>query len=88
MRTQPVRNYSLYASEVGAESKNSSSVTPVTCFDVNGELQITVRWSRGRSLGRRPLLAIKQNRISLKWPQSELCLIALNRLSIREEVSP
>jgi hypothetical protein len=44
------RIYSLYASEVGAESKNSSIVTPVTCFDVKGELQITVRWSRGKTL--------------------------------------
>ena len=37
------RSYSLYAREVGAESKNSSMVTPVTCVDVNGDLQMTVR---------------------------------------------
>jgi len=47
-------NYSLYASEVGAESKNSSIVTPVTCFDVNGELQTTVRRSRGKTLENQP----------------------------------
>jgi hypothetical protein len=33
--------YSPYTSEAGAESKNSSMVIPVTCFDVNGELQMT-----------------------------------------------
>jgi hypothetical protein len=38
----PKRVYSLYASDVGAESKNSSIVTPVACFDLNGESQITV----------------------------------------------
>jgi hypothetical protein len=42
--------YSLYISEVGAESKNSSMVIPVTCFEVNGELKITVRWSCGNTL--------------------------------------
>ena len=45
---QNVISYSLYIREVGAESKNFSKVTPVTCFDVNGDLQMTVRWSRGK----------------------------------------